>query len=159
MFSLTIGPPFDEVKARSLLFGRDPRPRDFAQLNIDFFRIIMRLSDNLPLGETSERYFFQTSRIWQKSIPHLDFRAEVTQFCHEIADIPAAVHLGDLESVGNLRRAHMSMSCARLILTYRTRGTFKTDGPVGARNTKLVIARMPHILATLAEDCAPAGIW
>lgn len=106
---------FAELATRSLDLQRQPESRGFAQLNIDFFHALMRLTDNQPLRETAERYFYQTSRIWLKSIPHLDFKAEVTQFCREIADIEAAAKLGDLEAVGNLRRAHISMSRARLI--------------------------------------------
>lgn len=106
---------FADIRVRGRALARKPDPRIFAQLNIDFFHVIMKLTGNEPLRETSERYFYQTSRIWLKSIPVLDFKAEVDQFCHEIEDIGAAVALGDLDAVGNLRRAHISMSVARLI--------------------------------------------
>lgn len=39
---------------------------------------------------------------------------EIEVFHHEIADILAAMEIGDLESIGHIRRGHISMSVARL---------------------------------------------
>ena len=39
---------------------------------------------------------------------------EMMIFHHEVADIVAAVELGDLESAGYIRRSHIAMSFARL---------------------------------------------
>jgi DNA-binding GntR family transcriptional regulator len=44
----------------------------------------------------------------------LDLAEEVAIFADEIADILAAVELGDLNAAGHIRRAHISMSFTRL---------------------------------------------
>ncbi|ADZ71072.1 GntR family transcriptional regulator [Polymorphum gilvum] len=99
---------------RSRDLAADPRPRAFAELNIDFFHAVMRLTDNAPLRDISERLFYQTSRIWLKYLPKMDTAAEVEVFSREIADILAAAELGDLEAAGHIRRSHISMSFTRL---------------------------------------------
>jgi DNA-binding GntR family transcriptional regulator len=92
----------------------EPDPRAFARLNMDFFQTLMQLTRSEPFRSTSARLYYQTSRIWLKSIPHLDLAEEVAIFADEIADILAAVELGDQNAAGHIRRAHISMSFTRL---------------------------------------------
>jgi len=53
-------------------------------------------------------------RVWLKSAPRLNLRDEVAVFRREMADILAALELGDLEAVGHIRRSHISMSFSRM---------------------------------------------
>ncbi|PWW04580.1 GntR family transcriptional regulator [Hoeflea marina] len=91
-----------------------PDPRAFTRINGEFWDALLLLTDNEPLREISERLYYQTTRIWLKSIPHMDLADEVAIFARETADIQAAVALGDIRSVGLIRRAHISMSFLRL---------------------------------------------
>ncbi len=97
-----------------------PEPREFATINMEFFHALMRLTANEPLQAISERLYYQTSRIWLKSLSQLqvgrdDYLArEVFIFSREVADILTAIEIGDLEAVGHLRRSHVAMSFARL---------------------------------------------
>lgn len=105
---------FRGLLARSEDLMRKPDPRAFAQLNMDFFHALSRLSDSDPLREISERLYYRTTRIWLKSIRHMDLQDEVAIFAREVADILTAVEIGDLEAVGHIRRSHISMSFTRL---------------------------------------------
>ena len=88
--------------------------RQFARINNALFRAILSLTENEPLREISERLFVRTTRTWIKSIDALHFDSEVAIFERELGDIVAAVEIGDLEAVGHIRRAHISMSFQRL---------------------------------------------
>lgn len=105
---------FRTLHSRSVSLISSPDPRAFAQLNMEFFHALMRLTANQPLREISERLYYQTSRIWLKSISGMDLAEEVTIFSREIADILAAVEIGDLQAAGHIRRSHISMSFTRL---------------------------------------------
>lgn len=115
-----VAPDADTVALFRALYERgqtlmaEPDPRAFARLNMDFFQTLMQLTRSEPFRSTSARLYYQTSRIWLKSIPHLDLAEEVAIFADEIADILAAVELGDQNAAGHIRRAHISMSFTRL---------------------------------------------
>ena len=120
-------PPSDETLAlfrdlheRSEILARRPNPRAFAVLNMDFFNALLRLTANEPLREISERLYLQTSRIWLKTFNHKDLGEEIAVFSREVADILAAVEIGDLEAAGLIRRSHISMSFTRLRNQART---------------------------------------
>jgi DNA-binding GntR family transcriptional regulator len=110
---------FRALQARSVQLVHTPDPRVFARLNMEFFNALMRLTGNEPLREISERLYFQTARIWLKSIPLMDLAEEIAIFSREVADILAAVEIGDLEAAGHIRRSHISMSFTRLKLQSR----------------------------------------
>jgi DNA-binding GntR family transcriptional regulator len=69
---------------------------------------------NQPLREISERLYYLTTRIWLKAVPRLNLRDEITVFRREVADVLAAMEVGDLEAVGHIRRSHISMSVKRM---------------------------------------------
>jgi DNA-binding GntR family transcriptional regulator len=91
-----------------------PVPKAYARINMDFFQELAAMTGNLPLREISERLYYLTTRIWLKSVPHLNLRDEVIVFRREVADILAAMEVGDLEAVGFIRRSHISMSVKRM---------------------------------------------
>jgi DNA-binding GntR family transcriptional regulator len=82
---------------------------------MDFFSEIAAMTGNLPLREISERLYFQTSRIWLLMMPQLKLAEEFAIFRREMEDILAAMESGDLEAVGHIRRAHISMSFTRMM--------------------------------------------
>ncbi|MFT5719722.1 MAG: DNA-binding GntR family transcriptional regulator [Motiliproteus sp.] len=100
--------------ARSRELQHTPDPRAFARLNVDFFQVLTRLTESTPLREITERLYYQTSRIWLKSISQMDLAEEVAIFSREIVDVLTAVEIGDLGAVGHIWRSHISMSHTRL---------------------------------------------
>ena len=107
---------FRTLSARSKNLIRAPDPREFAQVNMDFFLALLGLSANNPLREISERLYFQTTRIWLKSVfsSVIDLSEEVRVFDREVDDIMTALELGDLQAAALIQRAHISMSFTRM---------------------------------------------
>ena len=107
---------FRALSARSKALRDAPEPRAFAQLNMDFFLTLLKLTNNDPLREISERLYFQTTRIWLKSVfaSVIDLSDEVRVFDREVDDIMAAIELGDMQAAALIQRAHISMSYTRM---------------------------------------------
>ena len=55
-----------------------------------------------------------TPRVWLQMMPKLDLAEEFANFRREMEDVLAAAEADDLEAVGHIRRAHISMSFARM---------------------------------------------
>ena len=109
----------DLARVRALLVRcdkllRKPDPKAYARLNMDFFQELGAMVGNTPLREISERLYYLTTRIWLKSVPHLNLPDEIEVFRREMADILQAMEVGDLEAVGHIRRSHISMSVKRM---------------------------------------------
>lgn len=100
--------------ARCEALSQAPDHKAFARLNMDFFAEISAVTGNQPLRDISERLYFQTSRIVLMMLPHLNLAEEFAAFRREMGDILAAMEIGDLESVGHIRRSHISMSFQRM---------------------------------------------
>jgi DNA-binding GntR family transcriptional regulator len=110
---------FREALQRCEALEAEPDPRAFSRLNMDFFHLLNGLTANEPLREISERLYYQTARIWLQTAATLNrfsqmLHEEIRIFHREVADIVAAVEIGDLVSVGHIRRAHIALSFARL---------------------------------------------
>lgn len=103
------------AQAKALLVN--PDSRRFARINVDFFLCLLRLTANEPLREVSKRLYFQTTRIWLKSIfaSRINLHEEVRVFGHEVDEILRALELDDLRSAALLQRAHISMSFHRML--------------------------------------------
>jgi len=101
--------------ARYDAVSHDPDHKAFARLNMEFFAEISAMTGNQPLREISERLYFQTSRIVLKLMPRLNLAEEFAAFRREMEDILGAMEIGDLESVGYIRRGHIAMSFKRMM--------------------------------------------
>ncbi|MBX6321720.1 MAG: GntR family transcriptional regulator [Rhodospirillaceae bacterium] len=88
--------------------------RMLARLNMEFYQELRAMTGNRPLREINDRLYHLTNRVWLASVPNINLRDEIEIFRREVADILAAMELGDLEAVGHIRRSHISMSFARL---------------------------------------------
>jgi DNA-binding FadR family transcriptional regulator len=111
--------PEDLERVRSIVMRCDelmtaPDPKAYARINMDFFQELAVMTGNQPLREISERLYYLTTRIWLKSVPNLNLRDEIIVFRREVADILAAMEVGDLQAVGFIRRSHISMSVKRM---------------------------------------------
>ena len=93
-----------------------PDQRAFLRLNMDFYYELGAMTGNQPLREISERLYFQVARVVLKMMPRLGLVEEFTAFRREMMEILAAAEIGDWESIGHIRRAHISMSFQRMML-------------------------------------------
>jgi DNA-binding GntR family transcriptional regulator len=107
---------FHALSARSKALLNDPDARRFAELNMDFFIALLKLTTNEPLKDICERLYFQTTRIWLKSVfaSKIDLADEVDVFDREVHDILRALEIGDLHAAALIQRAHISMSFTRM---------------------------------------------
>jgi DNA-binding GntR family transcriptional regulator len=112
--------------ARCDAISSDADHKAFARLNMDFFSEITAMTGNPPLREVSERLYFQTSRIVLKLMPRLNLVEEFAAFRREMEEVLAAMEIGDLDSVGHIRRSHISMSFQRMT-RYAGRGAARND--------------------------------
>jgi DNA-binding GntR family transcriptional regulator len=101
-----------------------PEQRAFLRLNVDFFYEVTAVTGNQPLREISERLYFQVARVVAKMMTQLGLVEELTAFHREVMEVLAVAEIGDLESIGHIRRAHISMSVQRIMLQ-RTGGLTK----------------------------------
>lgn len=101
--------------ARCDALSKEPEYKAFSRLNMDFFSEISAMTGNVPLREISGRLYFLTSRIWLEMMPRLDLAEEFAFFRREMEEVLAAAGIGDLETVGHIRRTHISMSFARMM--------------------------------------------
>jgi DNA-binding GntR family transcriptional regulator len=109
----------DLARVRALLarfdgLEREPDPKALSRLNMDFYQELRAMTGNIPLRDISDRLYFMTHRIWMASLPHLYLQDEIVIFRREVADILAAMEIGDLDAVGYIRRSHISMAFTRL---------------------------------------------
>ena len=114
---------FLALSARSKEIVRAPEPKRFAELNMDFFMALQRLTDNEPLKDICEKLYFRTTRIWLKSVfeSKIDLADEADIFDREIHDILRALEIGDLHAAAHIQRAHISMSFARMQNGFKAR--------------------------------------
>ncbi len=89
--------------------------RAFLRLNKEFFHELTSMTGNQPLREISERLYFQVARVVFKLMPRLGLAEEFTAFRREMEEILAAAEIGDWETIGHIRRAHISMSFRRMM--------------------------------------------
>jgi len=84
---------------------------------MDLFEAQMKLSGNAPLREICQRLYYATKRIWIKSAvaAELDLHEEYYMFDRELEDVISALEIGDLEALGSIQKAHISMSFQRLL--------------------------------------------
>ena len=107
---------FRDMSTRSKALLKDTDAQRFAELNMDFYLTLLKLTANEPLREICERLYFRTSRIWLKSVfsSQIDLADEVDVFDREIHDILRALEVGDLHAAALIQRAHISMSFKRI---------------------------------------------
>lgn len=93
-----------------------PDARRFGELNMEFFLAFYHITANAPLRELCDQLFFQTSRIWMKSMgsSRVEVAAEAQLFANEVEEVLRALETGDLRSAALLHRTHISMSFLRM---------------------------------------------
>lgn len=107
---------FRVMNQRAEALRENPEARDFAALDRDMFLLLLTLTKNQPLRKISERLYFRTARIWLEKITAsaIDLEKEAEVYCRETEDIVTALEQNNLDAVGHMRRAHISMSLARM---------------------------------------------
>lgn len=91
--------------ARGLAAG-EPRPAELSRLYTRFSDELLHAIGNRPLREITERFFYQTHRVWLQLLPTLDWGEEVASVVDEVSAVHAALRDGDMPRVAKVRRKH-----------------------------------------------------
>ncbi len=80
----------------------------FGRINIGLHKAVQQLIQNRSLIAISDTLFYQTSRMWFKILTDDDWAFEIDNLVEEMRAIRRYLDAGDLESVGYVRRNHLS---------------------------------------------------
>jgi DNA-binding GntR family transcriptional regulator len=79
-----------------------------------FHTLMTGMIRNKSLRQITNLLFHQTERVWLQILPELDFNEEVDIACQEMSDVLAALRVGDMDTVSEIRREHMVMLLQRM---------------------------------------------
>lgn len=82
--------------------------RAFGEINIGLHSQILTIIRNRPLREASDRYFYQTARIWFQILPRFSWARAVLELRQEIEEVRQAMARRDLKAVGLIHRNRLS---------------------------------------------------
>lgn len=88
-------------------------PEGLGRLYNAFQEEMNRAISNEPLRQISDQLFHRTARVWLQILPDLDWIEEVDYIRDEIRDVIKALRAGDLLTMAQVRRNHMSMLLSR----------------------------------------------
>jgi DNA-binding GntR family transcriptional regulator len=86
----------------------------FSILNMEFSTLCFSLIGNLPLRKVTEQLYYLIARLWSQYIPPEKLESEFDFFILEVREVLAALRIGDMDTFGHIRRAHLSMNVSRL---------------------------------------------
>ena len=88
--------------------------RAIGKVNVGMMAVILDLMGNAPLREISEALYMRTTRVWHSAIPRLDWSEEVSFVIGELTELLRALRLGDVVTVGYVRRSYTALAHHRL---------------------------------------------
>lgn len=89
-------------------------PVALARLYNTFHQEMLNIIGNEPLKQISDQLFHRTARVWLQLLPDLNWAEEVNIMCEEIKDVLAGLQAGDMKTVAQVRRNHMTMLLQRI---------------------------------------------
>ncbi len=96
------------------LRDHDARPRALGSLYQTFHQELGRLTGNRPLREITDRFFYQTSRVWLQLLPEMTWVREVDAIVEEIHAVRDALVAKDVRRVSEVRRHHFQACLRRM---------------------------------------------
>ncbi len=88
-------------------------PQELARLYNTFQAEMTQLIGNRPLRKITKQLFYQTVRVWLQILPDLDWVEEVNYVYDEIKDVIKALRANNMQSMAQVRYAHMALLLAR----------------------------------------------
>ena len=107
-------------KLKSLLDDCDivgdssPNLEKFGQINIGLHLALQSLISNSTLRSQIDTLFFQTVRMWFLILSSKDWIYQLEELINEIRETMRFLKAGDLDSMGYIRRIHLSLVLRRL---------------------------------------------
>jgi hypothetical protein len=86
----------------------------FSRINIRLHSALQLLITNSTLQDQSDILFYQTVRMWFFIISNAQLPFEINEVAREISELQHFLRLGNLESMGYVRRNYISLVLQRL---------------------------------------------
>ena len=86
----------------------------FAQINIGLHSALQKLISNQVLKNQLDTLFYQAVRLWFYILSSIDWGYEIEEMKCEILELDRFLAAGDLESMGYVRRNHLSLVVRQL---------------------------------------------
>lgn len=87
---------------------------NFGRINIGLHVALQKLISNTTLKAQLDTLFFQTVRMWSQTLSSADWEYQIEELKNEIRETKRFLEVGDLESMGYIRRIHLSLVLRRL---------------------------------------------
>ncbi|MDN5853176.1 MAG: hypothetical protein L0K86_10085, partial [Actinomycetia bacterium] len=91
------------------------RYSDLSALYTRFNEELIRVIDNRPLREITDRLFYQTHRVWLQLLPEMDWDEEAGCVVDEFSEVLSALRARDMGRVAQVRRLAAAAHAAPLI--------------------------------------------
>jgi DNA-binding GntR family transcriptional regulator len=105
---------FEALLEQARKLGPRPDYPAIGRINVAVVEALQDLIGSEPLRELTAMLYFRTARVWHRAIPHLNWHEETDLVNAEIKEILRALRLGEIDSVGFVRRNFIAMAFARL---------------------------------------------
>ena len=86
----------------------------FARINIGLHTALQRMIANQVLKNQLDTLFYQAVRLWFYTLSSIDWGYEIDELKDEILELERFLAAGDLESMGYVRRNHLSLVVRQL---------------------------------------------
>lgn len=105
---------FQELLAACVMIAGKQDLRIFARINIGLHSALQKLIANQVLKNQLDTLFYQTVRLWFYILSSIDWGYEIEEIKCEILELERFLSAGDLESMGYVRRNHLSLVVRQL---------------------------------------------
>ena len=105
---------FDSLLRICRRIQKNPNFESFGRINIGLHIALQSLLSNRTLKVQTDTLFFQTARMWFYILHQADWAGEIMGLAREIQELQHFLDLGDLESMGYVRRNYISLVLQRL---------------------------------------------
>lgn len=105
---------FQELLAACVMIAGKQDLRIFARINIGLHSALQKLIANQVLKNQLDTLFYQTVRLWFFILSSIDWGYEIEEIKCEILELERFLSAGDLESMGYVRRNHLSLVVRQL---------------------------------------------
>ncbi len=105
---------FDRLIADCEKVEDQPDFYQFGLLNIGLHEALQSLTTNTTLQAQIDTLFYQTVRMWFLILSNEEWDHQIKELTHEMRETRRFLKQGDLESMGYIRRSHLSLVVRKL---------------------------------------------
>ncbi len=116
---------------RCLNIEKHAQPKtEYTKVNLQVFKLVMRLVGNPPLASSFERLFYVSARMWPYLLDNKTFVEESRRFAEEIASLARLLQSGDISAFCEMRAKHLEDARRRMIVAAIKKEEVKRFGAI-----------------------------